>query len=258
MINDVLNLMIGAGYEAGEIVLTARDVIAESKSCSRDVVTAYDRQVQDFLVGKFGEALPGAHFFCEEKELEDSLGAEHVFIIDPIDGTMNFVRGFFQSCTSVAYMSRGEIKAGVVYNPHTGEMFSAVKGGGARLNGREIKSADAPLGEVVCCFGTSPYYPEATDETFRAVRYLFDNSLDIRREGSAAMDLCSIAMGRAGMFYETVLSFWDYAAGMLIASEAGARVCDAEGNPLPVDGRKSSVLAGTPSAVAEFLSGYKK
>ena len=89
------------------------------------------------------EALPDARFFCEEMNEQDDLDAEQLFIIDPIDGTMNFVHGFHHSCISVAYAERGVVRAGAIYNPYVDEMFTAISGQGARLNGRPIHAAEA-------------------------------------------------------------------------------------------------------------------
>lgn len=153
--------------------------------------------------------VPGAHFLCEENGQQDPTDAEHLFIIDPIDGTMNFVRGFGHSCISVAYMSRGELRAASVYNPYLDEQSPRSRGEGAWLNGRPIHVEDAPLSETVVCCGTSPYSPELADETFDIIKKLFIASLDIRREGSAELDLCSAAAGRAGVYFEQSVSLWD-------------------------------------------------
>ena len=250
---DILKMITDAEQAAGETIRQAHGIIATRKSSARDVVTEYDKAVQSRLMAAIRAKLPDAHFFCEELEEEDSLDAEHVFVIDPIDGTANFVHGLRQSCTSVAYLGGGELKAAAIYNPYADEMFSAVKGGGCFLNGERVSAETGSLGEVISFFGTSPYYPECTDRTFAIARLLFDRSLDIRRGGSAALDLCSVAAGRAGFFYEARLSFWDYAAGALLVKEAGGTVLTEDGKELPLDGRKSSVIAGSPRAVEDFL-----
>jgi len=252
-VNDILQLIISAEFEAAGIMRQAHDIITQDKTCARDVVTEYDRKVQSSIIERITSVLPEAHFFCEENNLTESLCAEHVFVVDPIDGTMNFVRGFWQSCISVAYMNLGVLKAGAVYNPRCDELFSASVGNGAFLNGRQIHCSSESLHETVCCVGTTPYNPELSAETFSIMKLLFDNSLDIRREGSAAIDLCSIACGRGGLFYEALLSFWDFAAGSVIAREAGAEICSVDGSPLVVDGSRTSVLAGAPKAVRDFL-----
>ena len=253
-VNGILEGMQRAMRRAGELMLRAHDVLAEAKTDRRNVVTEYDRAVQELLIRLLGETLPGARFFCEENDRQDDLGAEHLFIIDPIDGTMNFVHGFHHSCVSVAYSRLGRIEAGAVYNPYVNEMFTAIRGGGAFLNGRPIHVTDAPLSETVICFGSAPYNPELTGETFRLAQRAYETGLDVRREGSAALDLCSVAAGRAGVYFELRLSLWDYAAGSLIVEEAGGRCLGVDGSPLPFDAGRPSVLAGSKACVEAFLT----
>ena len=251
--NEILELICAAEKEAAALIMQAHHVISEHKSSGRDVVTEYDRRVQALLVERFSSAIADARFFCEENDKQDDLNAEHVFIIDPIDGTMNFVQQFNHSCISVAYMSHGVLRAAAVYNPYVDELFTAVLGQGAMLNGKAIHASDAPLsGSVVCC-GTSPYNTQLAEKGFKLMKEVFLKSLDIRRQGSAALDLCSAASGRAGLYFELSTSLWDYAAGLLIVQEAGGLCLDCEGKPMPLDGSKSSVCAGSPEAVKEFL-----
>lgn len=249
---QILGSMIRVEREAAELMRHAHKIMAEEKTDGRNVVTEYDRAVQELLMRRLRETVPGAAFFCEENGAQDATDAGHVFIIDPIDGTMNFVRHLNNSCISCAYMYDGELQAAAVYNPYVNEMFTARKGGGAFLNGAPIHASPAPLRETVFCFGSSPYYAEHTDESFRLARIAFDNSLDLRRFASAELDLCSVAAGRAGMYFELCLSLWDYAAGMLIVSEAGGRCTAMDGAALPLDGRRSSVLAGGVQAYEDF------
>lgn len=251
---EILEKITAAQKEAAELIMHAHGILAEIKTGHRDVVTEFDRKVQELLIERLSTAVPGAAFFCEENSRRDSLEAEHVFIIDPIDGTMNFVRGFHHSAISVAYMSRGELLAASVYNPYVQECFTATKGEGAWLNGRPISASYLPLSESVVCCGTSPYNPELADSTFELIKKAFIAGLDIRREGSAALDMCSAAAGRAGVYFEPSVSLWDVAAGMLIVNEAGGRCCCLDGSPLPLDGRKSPVLAGGALAVEDFLA----
>lgn len=255
---EILEKIVAAQKEASELMLHARGILAEIKTGHRDVVTEFDRKVQELLIERLGAAVPGSAFFCEENSRRDSLEAERVFIIDPIDGTMNFVRGFHHSAISVAYMSRGQLTAASVYNPYVDECFTAVKGRGARLNGREIKVSAQPLAESLVCCGTSPYNPELAESTFELIKRAFVAGLDIRREGSAALDMCSAAAGRAGVYFEPSVSLWDIAAGMLIVKEAGGLCCRLDGSPLPLDGSKTSVLAGGEQAVKDFLALVKK
>ena len=250
---EILELICKAEREAAEIILQANDVLAECKSGHKDVVTEYDRRVQELLVERFSSAVESARFFCEENDRQDDLNAEHVFIIDPIDGTMNFVRRLYHSCISVAYMSHGVLRAAAVYNPYVDEMFTATLGGGAFLNGKAIHASDSELSASLVCCGTSPYLTQLADKSFKLMKEIFLISLDIRRQGSAALDLCSAASGRAGLYFELSTSLWDYAAGLLIVQEAGGVCLSCDGSPMPLDGRKSSVAAGSPKAVEEFL-----
>ena len=250
---DVLNAIIAAQKEAAALILQAHGVLAETKTGHRDVVTEYDRRVQELLMDRLSAAVPGAVFFCEENEQQGDLKAEHVFIIDPIDGTMNFVRGFHHSAISVAYMRSGVLRAASVYNPYAEECFSALAGEGAWCNGRSIHAGALPLSESVVCCGTAPYSPQLADSTFALMKKAFLASLDIRREGSAALDMCSAAAGRAGVYFEPTVSLWDIAAGLLLMQEAGGVCCRLDGSPVPLDGSKTSILAGGKQAVADFL-----
>ena len=249
----VLDKITAAEREAAVLMMEAHGVMAETKTSRRDVVTEYDRRVQALLMQRLREVVPDARFFCEEQEEKDDINADHLFVIDPIDGTMNFVRGFHHSCISVGYAGQGELKAAAVYNPYVDEMFTAVRGGGALLNGRPIHADDAPLKETVVCFGTAPYDTELAPRCFALAQKAFDAGLDVRREGSAALDLCSVAAGRAGLYFELALSPWDYAAGMLIAREAGCVCRTMEGDELRLVAHRPSVVAGGRAAVEEFL-----
>lgn len=250
----ILNHIESAQREAAALMLQAHGILAETKTGRRDVVTEYDRRVQKLLMERLGAAVPGAHFFCEEMQERDRLDSEQLFIIDPIDGTMNFVHGFHHSCISVAYAEKGTVMAGAVYNPYVDELFTAVKGQGAFLNGSPIHAADGGLRENMVVFGTAPYDAALSEQTFEIAKKVFAASLDLRREGSAALDLCTVAAGRAGLYFELQVSLWDYAAGALIAEEAGCRCLKPDGSPLPRDGSKPGILVGSPKAVQEFLN----
>ena len=254
----ILAAMEAAEREAAELVMHAHGILSECKSGRRDVVTEYDRLVQEKMIERLSAACPGARFFCEENDRQDELMAERLFIIDPIDGTMNFVHGLNHSCLSAACHSRGEPVAAAVYNPYMDEMFTAVAGGGAFLNGRAIRAAEDPLAQTLVCFGTAPYREDLTGETFRLMELAYRASLDVRRQGSAELDLCSVAAGRAGAYCELSLSLWDYAAGCLIVREAGGRCTRLDGSALPFDSEKCTVLAGGPRAWSDFRACLEK
>lgn len=250
---EILKVIVAAQREAAALILQAHGVLAESKTGHRDVVTEYDRRVQELLIARLSAAVPGAVFFCEENEQRGDLEAEHIFVIDPIDGTMNFVRGFHHSAISVAYMREGKICASSVYNPYTEECFSALAGEGAWCGSRPIHAGTLPLSESVVCCGTAPYHPQLADKTFALIKKAFLASLDVRREGAASLDMCSAAAGRAGVYFEPVVSLWDIAAGLLLVWEAGGVCCQLDGSPVPLDGGKTSILAGGKQAVEDFL-----
>jgi myo-inositol-1(or 4)-monophosphatase len=243
-----------AAREAGKIMLNADgDKQVRQKSSRRDLVTKYDAAVQAFLQERLSAIAPEAGFLGEE-----SVGgggrphAENRFIVDPIDGTANFIKGLRRSCVSIGYEQAGEIVLGVIYNPYAGELFSAEKGKGAFLNGAPIHVSGAPLDEAMAFAGTSPYYADCLDETLLLAKRLLTRCLDIRRSGSAALELCDVAAGRAEVYYEYRLSPWDYAAGSCILQEAGGRISDLAGGPLPFD-RKSSMAAGNPACWRELI-----
>ena len=251
--HEILALLCSAEREAAALMLHASGVLSECKSGHRDVVTEYDRRVQALLMERFSAAVPEARFFCEENDRHDDLHAPEVFVIDPIDGTMNFVRGFGHSCISAAYLRGGVPTAAAIYNPYLDEMFTALSGGGAFLNGRPIRVSDEGLGASVVCVGTAPYSPALADRTFALMKAAYLAGLDVRREGSAALDLCSVAAGRAGAYFELGLSLWDYAAGLLLVREAGGVCCQIDGEALPLDPSRPSVAAGGPQALRELL-----
>jgi len=247
--------IIAAEREAGKMILSAgADISTHSKSGRRDVVTQYDNRVQDFLMTALAKAVPGAAFFSEELENGNTLASGTVFIIDPIDGTMNFVKGMNHSCISVACACSGEIVAGAVYNPYTDEMFSGAKGCGAYVNGTKLSVTDDALADSIVNFGTAPYNAELAALTFDAAKIAFSNSLDVRRRGSAALDLCDVAAGRAGLYFEMAVSLWDYAAAAFLVTEAGGVCLTADGNPLTYGTERTSVIAGNAQTTREFLA----
>ena len=143
---------------------------------------------------------------------------------------------------SVALAVDGAVELGVIYNPYLDELFTARRGRGAFCNGKPIRVSSEPLENGIVIFGTSPYNKEVSEKSFKLAYEYHRRALDVRRTGSAAIDLCNIAAGRAELFFELILSPWDYAAGALIVEEAGGIVTDADGRTLPL-GRKCSVVA---------------
>ena len=214
----------------------------DAKSGRADLVTQYDKQVQDRLRTGLLEIMPDAHFVGEEGSTQQFAPTGTFFIVDPIDGTTNFIKDYHFSSISVALVVDNAAELGVIYNPYTDEMFCAQRGEGAFCNGKRLHVSSEPLENAIIVFGTAPYHEELNEKTFNLAYSYFRKALDIRRSGSAALDLCTIAAGRAELFFELVLSPWDYAAGALIVEEAGGLVSDCDGHPLAYD-RPCSVLA---------------
>ena len=232
MLKEIISIV----REAGDLVLAARDISARTheKTSAADLVTEYDVAVEDFLREKLLALLPEAVFFGEEEALPAHPEKGWTFIVDPIDGTANFVRGLQHSAISVGLAKDGVVKYGVVYDPYKNEMFSAKRGGGAFLGGTPIHVSDKPLSEGIFAMGTALYRREYFQPTVRLLDQLFARSCDFRRMGSAALDLCAVACGRVEVFFEYSLCPWDYAAGSLLVTEAGGAVCTLEGEELPI------------------------
>lgn len=230
--------------ECGKIMLNAdRDAaMIDEKAGHANFVTTYDKMVQVKLQESFAKILPEAVFVGEEEDIHASIEKGYAFIVDPIDGTTNFIKDYHTSAISVGLLKDGEQFLGAVYNPYLDELFTAVKGEGAYLNGQPIHVSNQPLSNGVVLFGTAPYYEELNRKSFDMAYEYFKQALDIRRSGSAALDLCSIASGRAELYFELRLSPWDYAAGSLIVTEAGGIVTTVEGEPITFD-KPCSVLA---------------
>ena len=240
--------------EAGKIVLSAhnQENAVTAKEGKKNFVTKYDVAVQDFLFRELGKDFPDAQFIGEEGENDISTNGLR-FIIDPIDGTTNFMQDYRCSCISIGLCKGNDVIAGVVYNPYTDELFSAEKGKGAYLNGNKIKVSERPLSDGLALFGTSPYHPENTDETFSLLRKVFDFSRDIRRSGSAAYDICMIACGRCEVFFEKSLQPWDIAAGTLILKEAGGIALNYQGRDISFS-TPNDVVFANPKAYKEFIT----
>ncbi len=257
-IEKLLSDVEDAAREAGHIMLGADDIRSgvTEKEGHANFVTAYDKRVQAYLFGALSALLPEARFIGEEDGANVFTEADRhgfAFCVDPIDGTTNFMTGWRPSVTSIALLRDGEPFLGVVYNPYQDLMFSAVRGRGALLNGAPLLSSDEPLARSLVAFGTAPYQPELAAQTFALCAQYLPRCIDLRRSGSAAWDLCSVAMGTAGLYYEMQLQLWDYAAAGLIAQEAGCRLTDMDGAPLPWDGPSSMLCASRGVAREDYF-----
>lgn len=187
-----------------------------------DYVTEVDVRVQRQIFRALKELDPVAQFLGEEKENQGIDREGSIWILDPVDGTTNLIHDFQHSTISLAYAKGEKVRFGVVYDPFREECFTAELGKGAFLNGRPIQvSGKRRLGDCLIAMGTSPGCREHADENFARMRRVYDRCQDIRRIGSAALELSYVACGRLDGFYEENLKIWDYAAGSLLVTEAG-------------------------------------
>ena len=251
MLQDILSIVRRAGQMMREAHAGAGDIT--SKEGRSNFVTAYDVKIQQFLFAELAKAVPGAAFVGEEGEQQVPADRGLVFIIDPIDGTGNFIHGMNYSAVSVALAQDGRLMLAAVYNPYCEELFWAERGKGAFLNGRRLQMRDFPLAQGYVCMDSAPYYPDLTVPTIHLTFAAMRHSMDIRRVGSGALDISAVGAGRYVAMCSLRSAPWDYAAAWLILEEAGGVITDMEGNP-PSLTQNCSVLAGTPTAHREFLA----
>jgi myo-inositol-1(or 4)-monophosphatase len=202
-----------------------------------DLVTDFDRRSEEFLVGEIRRRFPAHAVLTEESGAHAGSGVR--WILDPLDGTTNFAHNYPFFAVSVAAEAEGRVEAGCVYDPVRDELFAAQRGGGAALNGRPIRVSSIPeLGRALLVTGF-PYdvrqHPERVLPLFTA---FLTEAQAIRRDGSAALNLCYLACGRFDGFWEAALAPWDMAAGALIVEEAGGTVTDYVGGPFRLEGRE--------------------
>ncbi len=245
--DSLLPGVIELAYRAGKFLLERRPGISiEEKGGAHNLVTQADLDCEQLVCTRLLELLPGSKFIREEGESDGDADSSTLWVIDPLDGTNNYVHGIPQFCVSIALVVEGKFHLGVVYDPNRDEMFSAQLGRGAHLNGQPIHVSPRPdLGESV--IGTGFYYDrgDLVRRTLAAIQRLFDHPIrGIRRFGSAALDLCWVACGRYDGYFEYALGPWDYSAGALIVSEAGGLCSDARGNQLRV--LSGNVIASSP------------
>lgn len=242
--HTILNEIIEAAKKCGQVMLQADrgNFGIKDKAGKANFVTKYDCKIQKMLEKKLSEILPEAEFLGEEEDCQINRNAEYIFVVDPIDGTTNFIKDYHMSCVSIGLIRNGKRYLGVVHNPYLNETFYAISGEGAYMNGNAIHVSKDDLANSIVLFGSSPYNTELAKASFELAYEYFQKCLDIRRSGSAALDLCAIASGRAEIYFELILSPWDFAAGALIVEEAGGIVTTVEGEELPCL-EKSSILA---------------
>lgn len=236
---------------AGQQILSGGGSAVTEKEGIGNYVTELDQQLQEQLRAELSALVPEAGFQGEEGGKTQTSGLR--WIVDPIDGTTNFIRGLHYSCVSVALVQDETPLMGVVYHPYMDLCYSAEKDKGAFCNGKPLAVSGHTLERSLVSVGFTAYEREQTDRMFRLFRGLFDNCEDMRCFGSAALDLCAVGAGALDVFVELLLQPWDYAAAACIITEAGGVISDLEGNPLPMS-RSSGVLAAGKAAYGQALS----
>ena len=220
-------------------------------------VSAADRRAEETLIAELNRARPGYGFLTEEQGEIPGTDASHRWIIDPLDGTTNFLHGIPIFAISIALERQGEIVAGVVYNPVMNESFTAERGGGTYFNDRRVRvAARSRLADCVVATGIPHLGRGPHDEYLAELREVMKDASGVRRCGSAALDLAWLASGRFDAFWEHELLPWDMAAGLILVAEAGGIVTDRHGRSDMLS--KGSVVAGNPQIHRLLMAALEK
>lgn len=238
--DKILEIGIKAAFESGRILRFYLGNLSEiNKKGETDLVTKADIESEKIITETIRAVYPDHSILAEEGGLtanDTSIAQANRWIIDPLDGTTNFAHQLPLFCCSIAFQHKNEIIAGIVFNPVTNELFTAVKNGGAYLNGAKIKVSDKnDLKESLLVTGFPYDTKDIIDPIIKRLSNCLKAAQGIRRLGSAALDLCYIACGRFDGFWEQKLKPWDTAAGYLIASEAGGVVTDFANKPFQTE-----------------------
>jgi len=256
--HPMINTAVKAARRAASVITRASFDVEQLRVTHKgqnDFVTEVDKAAEEAIISVLRSAYPDHAFLAEESGASDNLHDENenVWIIDPLDGTTNFIHGFPQYAVSIALQQRGQITQAVIYDPTRNELFTASKGAGAYLNDKRLrvakrdKLADALIGTGF------PYSDMAhLDKYLTMFRAMTEKSAGLRRPGAAALDLAYVAAGRLDGFFELHLKPWDIAAGALLVSEAGGIITDFTGEGQYLS--KGDVIAGSPKVFAQMLS----
>jgi myo-inositol-1(or 4)-monophosphatase len=263
--HPLLNIAIRAARNAGNIIMRALPHIEHlqiEEKGKNDYVSEVDKLAEQEIINTIKKAYPDHAILAEES---GSAGdSDTVWIIDPLDGTANFLHGFPQYAVSIAVVVKGKIEHGVVYDPRRDELFSASRGQGAQLNDQRIRVTNQRhLDGSLVATGFPFRFPAIQEAYFKSFHAVFDKVSDIRRPGAASLDLAYVAAGRVDAYWELALSSWDVAAGMLLVEEAGGIVSDCEGNDTSL--QSGNILVGNVhmhkqllETVQPYLAGVTK
>lgn len=251
--HPMLNTAVKAARRAGNIINRATrnlDVVAVKEKAANDFVSEVDHEAERAIISTLREAYPGHAILAEESGASGS--SEFRWIVDPLDGTTNFLHGFPQYCVSIALEHRGVVTQAVVYDPAKNDLFTASRGRGAFLNETRIRvSKRAQLKASLVGTGFPYGGMEHLKPYLAMLGEVMKGSCAVRRAGSAALDLAYVASARLDAFWQIGLGRWDMAAGALLITEAGGLVGDLEGNESYME--SGSLVAGTPKVFAEMV-----
>ena len=253
--NPILNTAFKAARRAGQMMIRASGNLEAVKIDSKafnDFVSNVDRESEMILVDALKEAYPHHKITCEESGSHGKSDAEYEWIIDPLDGTTNFLHGHPQYAISMALLHKGVLQEALVYAPERNDLYMASRGQGALLNDRRIRVSNrVELNRCLIGTGFPVVDQSMMDKYFAILKDFLSKTAGGRREGSAALDLCSVAVGRLDGFFEFNLKPWDVAAGALIVKEAGGIVTDMQGNDTWL--QTGNIVAGNPKVLAQML-----
>ena len=249
-----------AALAGGDVLLKYFGDVSIHEKSTQNLVTQADFDSEALVVKMLSQRHPDHQVMREEGESTGSSSSEHLWIIDPLDGTNNYAHGIPQFCISIAYAYRGRVQVGVVFDPIRNEMFSAIRGQGALLNGQKISVTQTEqLTQSLVATGFFYERGEVMLKTLDAIRDLFlVNVRGVRRMGAAALDLTWVACGRMQGYFEYRLAPWDFAAGWLIVEEAGGVCRNSAGDELALDSK--GVIATCPGITEELTEvvGWKE
>lgn len=231
--DPMLNIAVRAARAAGDIIVRAMDrtdLLTVTLKSRNDFVSDVDRQAEHEIVTILQKAYPDHAILGEEHGEQGASRSDYVWVIDPLDGTTNFLHGFPQFAVSIGLFYRGRVERGVIYDPLRQELFTAARGAGATLNNRRLR-VTKQKGLSGALLGTGIPFKDQSyiDPYLGMLKSLLKDAAGIRRAGSAALDLAYVAAGRFDGFWEIGLQKWDMAAGVLLVQEAGGLVSDLEG-----------------------------
>ncbi len=252
--NDYLSPMQDLAREAGALLLSFFGKVTIEYKGDVDLVTQADRSSEALIVERIRKQWP-SHDLIGEEGSRIETGSDFRWYVDPLDGTTNFAHGYPVFCVSLGLEYKGELIAGVIFDPTRDEMFAAEKGGGSRLNGRVVRVSPAThLAESLLATGF-PSHKRHKNPNIQFYHQITLRSHGVRRAGSAALDLCCVACGRYDGFWEFNLNSWDTAAGVLLVQEAGGKVTNFSGGPFTIDSRE--VLASNSLLHAELMREFQ-